>query len=362
LAGGRQASADEPRRSRKLQAKTEKFKALSEAKLALNGEIDPELDERIKAVCERLMVDLDLYREQEDAAKAPPSPPAPRPFIKPLSAEARARIPSVNELQRNPQMVAANFGRNPVQWGDLLKVLPASSGATDRTGAPVDWLNDNAINAFFDALCTAARGKLNAKMERDGMPIRDNVPRFHALNTTWYKDITANGYEKVSRWAKRAKCGGQNLLSVERLFIPVHLGAHWVLAVVEPTVREVRVYDSLGNRASMDDVLRAVQVYLAGELAEHWRPAEWAFAYGNSGHQANMNDCGVYTCFNALASFYGDPAWLVGSRDLADAREAMAALLMSGGFAGEFDLETYHDGFALLRQRPATNGLVVNGA
>jgi hypothetical protein len=64
LAGGRQASADEPRRSRKLQAKTEKFKALSEAKLALDGEIDPERDERIKAVCERLMVDLDLYREQ----------------------------------------------------------------------------------------------------------------------------------------------------------------------------------------------------------------------------------------------------------------------------------------------------------
>jgi hypothetical protein len=363
LAGGKQSSPEDPRRSRKLQEKAATLKALSEARSLREGAIDPDLDELIRRTCEQLLLDLDLRLQgQEEGVKPEPTPLPPKPFIKPLSTETLARIPSVDEMRKHPGKQVALFNRNPVLHADLLKVLPASLGATDATGAPADWLNDNAINAFFDALCIAARAKLDEKLKRDGAPLRDHVPRFHAFNTIWRTTMMKpKGYENLRNWAKRAKCGGKDLLSVERLFIPIHLGSHWALAILRPAERQVWAYDSMNSPSTLDGVLALVRQYLQGELGTHWQPEEWRFERGESGTQTNMNDCGVYTCFNAFASFYGEPAQLLGSRDLGEARMAMAAMLLSGGFVGEFDLETYHDGLALMRETEATNGVEVNG-
>lgn len=352
LTGGDASSVDptrDPIKSKKLQAKMERLQRLSDFRQGLDSEATHELNARIRELCDLLEIELDAQFRDEDTPPPPsPSPPPPRPFIKPLSDTARSRIPSVTSLLSDPNAVLAKFGRERLSAKDLLKVLPASSGAVDHTGAPVDWLNDEAINSFFALLCDAARTKLNAFAAATGVPIPDSVPRFHAFSSFWYTQMKSKaGYKNVERWARRAKCGGADLLKVERLFIPVNLGQHWVLAVVEPSVRRARAYDSLGSR-SVDSVLNAVHRYLAEELGPAWDPEEWAFQYGPSGQQANMNDCGVYTCFNALAVFYGNPSLLIGSRDLSDAREVMAAILMAGGFVDEFDLETYHDGFSLL--------------
>jgi sentrin-specific protease 1 len=254
------------------------------------------------------------------------------------------------------------FNRNPILHADLIKILPKMG---DGEGGTTDWLNDNAINAFFDALCLAARQKLDARLTRAGTPILDNVPRFHTLNTNWSShmiDKDGRRYDGVKNWAKRGKCGGQDLLTVQRLFIPVHLHNHWVLAIVHPAERQVWAFDSMNSGYNLNEVLGAVRAYLTGELGAHFRAEEWRFARGESGRQVNATDCGVYTCFNAFASFYGAPALLMGSRNLSDARRVMAAILLAGGFNGEFDLEAYHPTFKLPLSpaAAATNG-VVNG-
>ena len=51
-----------------------------------------------------------------------------------------------------------------------------------------------------------------------------------------------------------------------------------------------------------------------------------------------MNDCGVFTCFNALASAKYLPFELVDPNRMDKARKLMAAILMKGSLEEEFKL------------------------
>jgi sentrin-specific protease 1 len=287
----------------------------------------------------------DTDRQKHKGIKKPTVKPPKVPkkeFIREPSEAAFTKVPTMTAMKQNPGREILD-GRNPIAYYDLLKVLPESEISTEA------WLNDNAINAFFGLLCEAADDKFAQGQKSTGNPVKDNVPRYAALNTQWYpKMISKKGYDDVKRWAKRAKFPGKALLKLHRLFIPIHLGNHWVLLVINPQTKTLTVYDSLGGHQTNSRILSTARNYLWHELGEAWNEDEWTSIEGSSSTQANGSDCGVYTCFNALATFYGEPHDLIPDlKDLLDARKTMAAIFVNGGFQGEFNLEEYYSGFSV---------------
>lgn len=260
------------------------------------------------------------------------------PFIHPPTKEQFAAVPSTQIMARSPSHEVIG-GRNPISYGDLLKILPEPG-----FGGKSAWLNDNAVNGFFAALCEAARGKLVEQRKASGNPITDTVPRYHNFLSQWYPKMTSKkGYDDVKMWAKRAKLPGALLLKVYKLFIPLHLGNHWALLVINPQNRTLTVFDSMVSRPLMEEIWQIARDYLRNELGDAWIEDEWTDVDGQSAQQANGSDCGVFASFNGLGILYGDPTDLIPNRlDLIDARKMMAAILVNGGFKGEFDLEQYY--------------------
>jgi sentrin-specific protease 1 len=313
--------------------------------------------ERNKLDWRDLIPDVDKARlfQHKEPIVAPITPPAepPAPFFRAPSDAEFANVPSHATLVVN-KLKEVHDGRYPIIYDDVCKAVSTEEDAS-RNGALDPWVNDNGINAFFNSLCTAANAKYAADKAAAGEEIEDAaIPRFVALNTTWYPTFNKKGYENgVKNWLKRAKCPGKKLLKVKKLFIPIHTGVHWVLLVVEGDKKRVRVYDSSYNATTGKRFLKTAFDYLREEIGEAFLEATednggWRFENGGSGRQKNGSDCGVWTCFNAWSSLYGKPQDLMPELDhLHDARKTMAAILMKGAFKDEFALDQWYPGLNL---------------
>jgi sentrin-specific protease 1 len=102
---------------------------------------------------------------------------------------------------------------------------------------PNQWLNDELINFYLNLICERANS------------LHPNGPKkVFAHNTYFWPKLRSNGYSAVSRWARRAKCGGDDVLKLDYLLMPAHVGGnHWCLAVVNFKQKRFEYYDSLGG-------------------------------------------------------------------------------------------------------------------
>ena len=74
----------------------------------------------------------------------------------------------------------------------------------------------------------------------------------HTFSTLFYMKVLKGGHESVKRWTK----------NLDMLLVPVFLGTHWCLAVVDLIGRAIVYYDSYGQ--SNDACLDALVLYLQG--------------------------------------------------------------------------------------------------
>ncbi|KAJ5123184.1 hypothetical protein N7448_009281 [Penicillium atrosanguineum] len=187
------------------------------------------------------------------------------------------------------------------------------------------WLNDEIINSYLGILIHYLRestGNLNDK------------PLFHAFNTFFFSTLRDKGYQGVRRWASRAKIGGEGLLDVDTVFIPVHGGAHWTLMVVRPMERTIEYLDSMGSRGA--NQVKKVKEWLRGELGMKYDEDEWTVLKSNSSMQDNGSDCGVFLLTNAKAIALGVEPTAFGASDTILLRRKIVAEIMNGGLNGEF--------------------------
>jgi Ulp1 family protease len=232
------------------------------------------------------------------------------------------------------------IGRNPVNRRDLMTILPGKINKTP-------WANDNAMNAFLAALCTKAN-EIYRQTRRNDPGFDEIVPRYHAFNTQWFPKMKKEGYGSIKNWAMRAKLGGTNLLKCARVIIPVFDLDHWTLLVISPQRRAVQFYNSLARHGSRDTYLNSAVDFLQGELKGAFNETEWTFTEEMSGQQANSCDCGIFTCCNAVATFYADlPIELVPDGEMQEARYFFAGVLANGGFKDDMALDKLHSGFTL---------------
>ncbi|RPB05888.1 cysteine proteinase [Choiromyces venosus 120613-1] len=158
---------------------------------------------------------------------------------------------------------------------------------------PNQWLNDEIINFYMNLIC-----------ERANSLFPNGPKKIFAHNTYFWPKLKSGGHKAVARWARRAKCGGEDLLKLDYLLMPVHVGGnHWCLAMVNFKQRRFEYYDSLGGKFTPESrpaPYKMMREYMRDETGGKFNDTDWVdYAMPGAPQQKNMNDCGVFTLKSA---------------------------------------------------------------
>ncbi|NWR57095.1 SENP1 protease, partial [Bucorvus abyssinicus] len=146
----------------------------------------------------------------------------------------------------------------------------------------LNWLNDEIINFYMNLLMERSKEK--------------GLPAVHAFNTFFFTKLKTAGYQAVKRWTKKV-----DIFSVDLLLVPIHLGVHWCLAVVDFRKKTITYYDSMGGINS--EACRILLQYLKQESLDKKRKEldtnGWSLLSKRSQEipqQMNGSDCGMFAC------------------------------------------------------------------
>ncbi|KAM9855422.1 sentrin-specific protease 1 [Aulostomus maculatus] len=151
-----------------------------------------------------------------------------------------------------------------------------------QTLSHLNWLNDEVINFYMNLL-----------VERSKDP---SLPSVNTFNTFFYPRLRSSGYTAVRRWTKK-----MDIFSKDILLVPVHLGVHWCLSVVDFRKKAVMYFDSMGG--NNDEACRILFNYLQQESKD--KKGKDLVTSGWTLHskkcneipqQMNGSDCGMFTC------------------------------------------------------------------
>ncbi|XP_056418697.1 sentrin-specific protease 1 isoform X2 [Hyla sarda] len=146
----------------------------------------------------------------------------------------------------------------------------------------LNWLNDEIINFYMNLL-----------MERSK---RKGLPKVHAFNTFFFPKLKSAGFQAVKRWTKKV-----DVFDADVLLVPVHLGVHWCLAVVDFRKKAITYYDSMGGLNN--EACRILLQYLKQESQDKkgipFDTNGWNMGSKKSNEipqQMNGSDCGMFAC------------------------------------------------------------------
>ncbi|KAJ0422919.1 hypothetical protein BJY00DRAFT_279093 [Aspergillus carlsbadensis] len=260
----------------------------------------------------------DEFKELEEQKKLDEGPTRIRPqgtAVRPLSEKWETRVDEAMRLPPN-RKIATTLSGDPLTKKDL-----------ETCFTPLKWLNDEVINSYLALIIDYLR-------RAHGNAGRHDKPRFHAFNSFFFSNLRDKGYESVRRWASRAKIGGENLLNVDTVFVPVHNNSHWTLIVVKPSDRTIENFDSLGSLSRRH--IAIVKTWLRGELGEKFDEDEWTVLPSVSPQQDNGSDCGVFLLSTAKAVALDIEPMSYGAENTTLLRKKIVAELMNGGLEGDF--------------------------
>jgi sentrin-specific protease 1 len=95
----------------------------------------------------------------------------------------------------------------------------------------LNWLNDQIINFYMSLLCERSKDQ------------KRSPKKVYAMNTFFYPKLLNEGYSKLKNWTKKV-----DIFSFDLVLVPLHLGMHWTLAVIDIKGSEVRYYDSMSGK------------------------------------------------------------------------------------------------------------------
>uniref|UniRef100_A0A3Q4B3F1 Ubiquitin-like protease family profile domain-containing protein n=1 Tax=Mola mola TaxID=94237 RepID=A0A3Q4B3F1_MOLML len=151
-----------------------------------------------------------------------------------------------------------------------------------QTLSNLNWLNDEVINFYMNLL-----------VERSKNP---SLPSVNTFNTFFYPKLRSSGYSAVRRWTKKT-----DIFSKDILLVPVHLGVHWCLSVVDFRKKSILYFDSMGG--NNDEACRILFEYLQQESKDkkgkELDTSGWTLHSKKRNEipqQMNGSDCGMFTC------------------------------------------------------------------
>ncbi|KAJ3586109.1 hypothetical protein NHX12_012510 [Muraenolepis orangiensis] len=151
-----------------------------------------------------------------------------------------------------------------------------------QTLCNLNWLNDEVINFYMNLL-----------VQRSKSP---GMPSVNTFNTFFYPKLRTSGYSAVRRWTKK-----MDIFAADILLVPVHLGVHWCLSVVDFRKKVVIYYDSMGG--SDNKACQLLLQYLKQESKDkkgkELDTSGWTLHTRRRNEipqQMNGSDCGMFTC------------------------------------------------------------------
>lgn len=152
------------------------------------------------------------------------------------------------------------------------------------------WLNDEVMNFYLSLI-----------MERCAADAAGF--KVYTFSTFFFPKLRGvgggaqtGGHSAVKRWTKAV-----DLFLYDLILVPLHLGVHWALAVIDLKSKTVKSYDSMGRRH--DDICSLLLLYLKEEhKAKKGRELDstkWTVGSLRATEipqQKNGSDCGVFAC------------------------------------------------------------------
>lgn len=187
----------------------------------------------------------------------------------PSLTETQCRVVehALNPNANKNEVLASNFGLN-ITRRDIL------------TLAGLNWLNDEVINYYMNLIIE--RGK------------DSKFPKAYSMNTFFYPKLIKDGPSSLRRWTRKV-----DIFSHDIITIPIHLGMHWCMAIIDFRSKTIKYYDSMGARNNK--CLEALLNYLVEEHKDkkkaEYDVSKWKLEnVKNIPQQMNGSDCGMFSC------------------------------------------------------------------
>lgn len=286
-------------------------------------------DEAIQAQIEEDMRLLDERKAEqarkvaEEAAKEAAKVDKDQ-LIRPLDPKWDQKVKEAMQAKNDQHFVAKTKDGVDLTKRDFGTLLP-KEGQTHASA----WLNDEIVNGWYSAM-------VEAKAKETGYVKGKGVPSIAAFQTAWYTTYKSKGTSGIARWSRRMGINNEKLLSADKVFFPINTGAHWMLMIISPKARTIEYLDSLCG--SGKKYFQIAREWLAMELNGKYDAAEWTELNTRSSVQSNTDDCGAFTCLNGLAAAKGRSFQDVSAEKMQEARRMMGAVLLNGGFDGDWKL------------------------
>ncbi|XP_010524538.1 PREDICTED: ubiquitin-like-specific protease ESD4 isoform X2 [Tarenaya hassleriana] len=210
-----------------------------------------------------------LKKPAEKAVEVPREP-----FI-PLTDEEELEVQRAFST-RNRKVLVTHENSNIDITGEVLQCL-----------TPTSWLNDEVINVYLELL-----------KERETREPRKFL-KCHFFSTFFYKKLVSNAgynYKAVRRWTTQRKLG-YCLIDCDKIFVPIHRGVHWTLAIINNRDRKFQYLDSLNGIDPI--ILNALAKYLVDEAKDKRGKdvdvSSWEMEFVEDlPQQHNGYDCGMF--------------------------------------------------------------------
>ncbi|KAK8129363.1 hypothetical protein PG999_001743 [Apiospora kogelbergensis] len=243
---------------------------------------------------------------------------AKRKWITELSEEWEQRV---DESMRKSNVTCAPPEAVTLTPRDFNRMIPAGQ-----------WLNDSCVQAALTELATAIN-------KSAGRVLKQDTPKCVALGTFFWTTLRDKGPENKERMMKRTwGMTPLNFLDIDTIIMPINESSHWTFILIRPKRREVAYVDSFGSSGmqKLQKALTFIEVFLG---PARWNPKEWQVLKDLHGpSQYNSWDCGMFVITNSLYIALGLDPNTYKEGDLILQRRKIAAVLLNGGFKGDFDL------------------------
>ncbi|VVB16718.1 unnamed protein product [Arabis nemorensis] len=170
-----------------------------------------------------------------------------KPFL-PLNEEEKAQVERAFSWINREKVLVSHKQSNLDIIGKSLQCLMPSA-----------WLNDEVVNFYLELL-----------KEREARDPQKYL-KCHFFNSFFYTKLLGSSgskynYQAVRRWTIKRKLG-YDLIDCHIIFVPIHEGTHWTLAVINIKERKFMYLDSLAM-AVPTRILNALAKYLVDEVKD----------------------------------------------------------------------------------------------
>ncbi|XP_015242008.1 PREDICTED: sentrin-specific protease 1-like [Cyprinodon variegatus] len=249
-------------RRRQIEEQEALASQLQRQRLSEEGKLSPDVEVHVRVPLEKEVPLTPVIEESKSVEEKPEFPD--------LTEEMEAEVHRVLMKGGNPhEVLSEGFGLSLTRK-DL------------QTLSNLNWLNDEVINFYMNLL-----------VERSKQP---NLPSVNTFNTFFYPKLRSSGYSAVRRWTKK-----MDIFAKDILLVPVHLGMHWCLSVVDFRKKCVLYFDSMGG--SNNEACKMLFDYLQQESRDkkgrELDTSGWTLHSKKPSEipqQMNGSDCGMFTC------------------------------------------------------------------